>query len=294
MALNILLYPEIPTKPGAPQTTYTYYTAPSGPSSINSSGDVILSTEATLPSLLPLLPHYNAFLIACFSPHTLIPALKSHTHKPVIGIFEASIATALQLLPALNPQPKHESSHTTSIPPALSPVSPRFSKFGIVSTSAAWGPILTSAVESSNLGMLGSLAPHFFNGVETIGLNASDLHPPSSSPSPASLNLSPNTNTSSVPVPDQFPSSSSSSSEPSIEARVRAATRRLLSRSDSEEGEEGEVRVVVLGCAGMVGMERWVREEAGKDGKVVVVVDGVKAGVGILQGLVRGVVGDGV
>ena len=52
-----------------------------------------------------------------------------------------------------------------------------------------------------------------------------------------------------------------------------------------EDGEEGgEVGVVVLGCAGMVGMEEWVRDVVGEGVKVV---DGVKAGVGILQGLVR-------
>lgn len=43
--------------------------------------------------------------------------------------------------------------------------------------------------------------------------------------------------------------------------------------------------MIVLGCAGMAGMEQWVREVAPEN---VRVVDGVKAGVGVLQGLVRG------
>lgn len=64
-----------------------------------------------------------------------------------------------------------------------------------------------------------------------------------------------------------------------VERRVRGATERLV------EGGEGEVGVVVLGCAGMVGMEGWVRGVAGEGVKVV---DGVRAGVGVLQGLVRG------
>lgn len=63
-----------------------------------------------------------------------------------------------------------------------------------------------------------------------------------------------------------------------VEGRVRDATARLV-------GDGGEVRVVVLGCAGMVGMEGWVRGVAGEGVKVV---DGVRAGVGLLQGLVRG------
>lgn len=45
----------------------------------------------------------------------------------------------------------------------------------------------------------------------------------------------------------------------------------------------------MLGCAGMVGMEGWVRGEMELDGvEGGRVVDGVKAGVGVLQGLVRG------
>jgi Asp/Glu/hydantoin racemase len=54
----------------------------------------------------------------------------------------------------------------------------------------------------------------------------------------------------------------------------------------------GDVKAVCLGCAGMVGMDAWVREacveELGeKEGKGVRIVDGVKAGVAILQGIVR-------
>ena len=62
-----------------------------------------------------------------------------------------------------------------------------------------------------------------------------------------------------------------------VEGRVKDAAKRLV-------GVEG-VGVVVLGCAGMVGMEGWVREVVGGE---VRVVDGVKAGVGVLQGLCRG------
>ena len=62
-----------------------------------------------------------------------------------------------------------------------------------------------------------------------------------------------------------------------VEGRVKGAVGRLVGG--------GEVGVVVLGCAGMVGMEGWVREVVGEG---VRVVDGVRAGVGMLQGLVRG------
>ncbi len=88
-----------------------------------------------------------------------------------------------------------------------------------------------------------------FAGVETCGVDAGDLH---------------------------------EGGDVDVEGLVKGAAGRLV--GGREEGE-GEVGVVVLGCAGMVGMEGWVREVVG--GKVKV-VDGVRAGVGALQGLVRG------
>lgn len=73
--------------------------------------------------------------------------------------------------------------------------------------------------------------------------------------------------------------------EGEVKRKVQAATGRLIA---DDGGGEGRVSVVVLGCAGMAGMEEWVREKVKKRGVDVRVVDGVKAGVGILQGLVRG------
>jgi len=91
----------------------------------------------------------------------------------------------------------------------------------------------------------GEVARRVFKGVECVGVGAGELH---------------------------------GEGDGEVEGRVRGAVGRLV-------GGEGGVGVVVLGCAGMVGMEEWVREECGEG---VRVVDGVKAGVGILQGLVRG------
>lgn len=96
-----------------------------------------------------------------------------------------------------------------------------------------------------------------------MGVDAGDLHP--SEPSSHNPNIG----------------QGESKSEIKIKNAVMAATGRLLDR--------GDVGVVVLGCAGMVGMEEWVREEVVRRGlKGVRVVDGVKAGVSVLQGLIRG------
>lgn len=47
------------------------------------------------------------------------------------------------------------------------------------------------------------------------------------------------------------------------------------------------VDVVVLGCAGMTGMEGWVKEACAEVGTKVRVVDGAKAGLQVLAGLAR-------
>lgn len=70
------------------------FTAPGpSPSAIEGHVDAVLSSESCLRALLPVLSHYDAFLVACFSAHPLIPALReevSHT-QPVVGIMESAL-----------------------------------------------------------------------------------------------------------------------------------------------------------------------------------------------------------
>ena len=152
--------------------------------------------------------------------------LKKRTTKPVLGIFEASISTALNLLG-------------------------EGQTFGIVSTGEVWKQILGQAIREDLLGL--EKAGRVFAGVETLGLNAGKLH--------------------------------EEGGEEEVKKRVMAATGRLI-KGGVEKGSE--VSAIVLGCAGMAGMGEWVREEVEKRGKQIKVIDGVKAGVGILQGLLRG------
>lgn len=106
-------------------------------------------------------------------------------------------------------------------------------------------------------------------------MDAGDLHP-SDSPSPSQIKN---------PMDGEGGEGEGDGGE-TIKQKVQAATARLLHDGDKN------VEVVVLGCAGMVGMEGWVREEISREveggGGKVKVLDGVKAGVGVLQGLVRG------
>lgn len=180
---------------------------------------------------------YDAFLIACFSPHPLVPILR--TRRIVTGIFDAAVMAAVSLL--------HHGE-----------------KFGILTTGEGWREVLTDAVTSDNPGEPAALGDvrgrALLAGVECVELDANELE------------------------------GEEGGGKGEVERRVKECARRFRDR---------DVRVVVLGCAGMVGMEEWIRsiwaedyERSGgngaEEGGGVRVVDGVKAGVGILQGLVRG------
>lgn len=122
-------------------------------------------------------------------------------------------------------------------------------KFGIVSTGTYWEKELSEGVQKY---LDVEDLKHFkrFKGVETTGLNADELHT----------------------APPEL-----------VRRKMMEATKRLVKNKD--------VKVVCLGCAGMAGLDDIVREalveELGDDAKYVHILDGVKAGVGILEGLLR-------
>jgi len=187
------------------------------------------SVKHCLPELRKVLSKHDGFLVACYSKHPLVPILKGEEAvrsacKPVTGIFEASVSTSLQII------------HPDE-------------KFGIVSTGKVWEQILSGAVEEF-LGT-GSEVSKRFSGVETTGLNATDLH-------------------------DAPPEE--------VRKRMKDAVKRLL--------KKGKIGAICLGCAGMAGMDKMVREacveELGdEDGNKVRIIDGVIAGVAWLEGTVR-------
>jgi Asp/Glu/hydantoin racemase len=143
---------------------YSFFTCPPpGVPSINSPEDAAKSAEACLPHVLPLIPHHDAFLVACYSQHPLVNILRSECtkvaaaataggqgpRKYVNGIFEASVTTSLALI-------AEEQS------------------FGIVSTGKVWEDALTKAVyQFVGTGERGS---DKYIGCETTGLNATELH----------------------------------------------------------------------------------------------------------------------
>jgi len=97
-----------------------------------------------------------------------------------------------------------------------------------------------------------------FAGVETTGLTAVELHD--------------------LPADE-------------VARKMKEAVKRLIGRAKGSEGS-GKLKAVCLGCAGMAGLDATVREacveELGEvEGGKVHIVDGVKAGYALLEGMVR-------
>ncbi|PBP25541.1 putative hydantoin racemase [Diplocarpon rosae] len=217
-------------------TQVSTYTAPSGPPSINNFSDALESARIVYEDLRPRLEDYDAHLVACYSVHPLVAGLQDEVSHGihVTGIFEASIAVALSLLPMTYADPKLERLETRQ-------------KFGIVSTGKVWEEELEDGVkrflDASEVGR--------FKGVETTGLTAAELH---------------------------------SAPKELVSLKMKEAVKRLVRSRD--------VKVICLGCAGMVGMDNIVREalveELGVyDAEGIHILDGVKAGIGLLEGLMR-------
>lgn len=81
-----------------PYCTVTGFTAPRPtPSAIEGHLDGVLSAAAAVRAVAPIASNYDAFLVACFSAHPLINALREEVSGPVIGIMEASLYSARML-----------------------------------------------------------------------------------------------------------------------------------------------------------------------------------------------------
>lgn len=123
--------------------------------------------------------------------------------------------------------------------------------WGIVTTGWFWEDHLTAGVKNF-LGQSGSDINRKFAGVKSTGLDAGDFH---------------------GEVPKEV-----------IQGKLKDATKKLL--------HTGFVKCVVMGCAGMAGLEDIIRSAAvSKYGetaaKNICVVDGVQAGIGVLEQMVK-------
>lgn len=268
--------------------------------SINSGSDSVQSALHCRAFVEPLIPQYDAFLIACYSAHPLVGMLRStirglenkarrsdsgtlhvlagsetidprKRRKYVTGIFEASVTSSLMLMSAFNLQSEWSHRKTQSQ-----------DTFGIVTTGAVWKPELTKAVaammngpEESESGKGGD------RDASVSGSGSVSVSSPASSTStstilPASVARFAGVETTGLTAVELH-----ETPPDEVRRRMIDATERLL------RGSSHPVRAVCLGCAGMAGMDEAVRAGCVRaygesEGEDVHIVDGVVAGVGLL------------
>ena len=155
-----ILAAELSRLPQSPIFQIELYTAPSGPLSIDNAEEGERSARIVLKDLEKDVKKYDAFLIACYSVHPLVPMLEQKlgaSLQSVMGIFEASILAALKLLPPVQLDGIKE-----------------FGQFGIVTT----GKYYEKELKDGALDFLAArgTGTELFFGVESTGLNAIDLH----------------------------------------------------------------------------------------------------------------------
>ena len=100
-------------------TEFKVISPKSGPSVIEGVYDEALSVQGTIEAFLEYEHKFDGVIVACYSDHLAVYALREISKKPVIGIAEASIHLACLL----------------------------GNKFSIVTTNERWGPLLTEAVK---------------------------------------------------------------------------------------------------------------------------------------------------
>ncbi|KLO90141.1 uncharacterized protein FFB20_09133 [Fusarium fujikuroi] len=100
------------------------------PPCIENHEQAVESSVAMLPRVTDLLAarQYDGILTCCFSDHPLVYALQRQTSTPVTGIFQAALMMAV-------PTMETESE-----------------RFGIVTTTAAWEPVLQDSVQELGYG----------------------------------------------------------------------------------------------------------------------------------------------
>ncbi|KAF5679401.1 carbon-nitrogen hydrolase [Fusarium heterosporum] len=72
-------------------TVHGFTASPPAPSAIEGRVDGVLSSAECLRQIVPIKSRFDAFLVACFSNHPLIAALREEVEGPVLGIMESAL-----------------------------------------------------------------------------------------------------------------------------------------------------------------------------------------------------------
>ncbi|CAO3610701.1 unnamed protein product [Cunninghamella echinulata] len=116
-----------------------------GVASVEGSFDEIVSAYWTLEKVIPLLDQYDGILVACFSNHASVKALREYTQKPIMHIMEAAILHSLPL------------GH----------------QFSIITDSTHWKPLLEEGVSSilGNMEKCASVRSSGMTALDTVSLS---------------------------------------------------------------------------------------------------------------------------
>lgn len=133
---------------------HSFTASSTSPASINDGADIKDSAACTLYDLVTGKAHYldqfDAVLVACYSVHTLVTEIRQMSDAAVLGIFEASILSALSLTKETE-------------------------QWGIVTTGQFWEKHLGDGVNRF-LGQAPGELNSRFAGVFSSGLTAGDFH----------------------------------------------------------------------------------------------------------------------
>ena len=231
-----------------PGVQLTWWTAPSeAPPSIDDEETSDSSTAVCLPRILEL----------CRSPaSTAATAALGGGDETVDGIFDGILIACYSdhpLIALLRAHLVDPRIHVLGILEAslahalLLPQRAPLNKFGIITTGKTWEPVLESAVKS----FLGVTESERFAGVRSTGVGVLGFH--------------------------------GSGEQNEVDAGVEKAVQELV---------KDRTGIIILGCAGMSGLETSVKRVASRvgsidSGRAILVVDGVRAGVQLLVGLIR-------
>ena len=80
-----------------PETKVEATNPSSGPNTLDCSYDILLCAQPSLETIINCQNRFDGFIVACFSDHPVINAVREITSKPVIGIMEAALYVACML-----------------------------------------------------------------------------------------------------------------------------------------------------------------------------------------------------
>lgn len=201
-----------------PQVQFEFYTAPpEAPKEINGNETSILSEKVVIPDLLEkgTIDKHDGFLVCCYSDHPLIHSLGKHTHKPILGIMQATLLYAL--------------------------LTPSVSRLFILTSVNEWEPLLDKAITD----FVGASEFPTKKFQKTKGLDVSVL----------------------------------SLSDPEEYSKISTRVKDILNKEYAHDN----INCVLLGCAGMAGLDEKLNESFPE----VQFIDSVKVGVEFLTGLIR-------